>query len=204
MVILAIDTSVGVSVAVHSGTELLSDVTVTQHGVQGEWTAQMVREGLAEAGASPSDVSVVVVGVGPGPFTGLRVGIVTATTFGLACSVPVVGVCSLDAVAHDSGGDCVVVTDARRKELYVADYRADGEPFVATPAQIAERFPGARFVGPGAQLYPDLVSGVHMPLRAAALAELHASGGLRARPVTAMYLRAPDAQVPNLRKAVTP
>ena len=114
MVILAIDTSVGVSVAVHSGTELLSDVTVTQHGVQGEWTAQMVRDGLAEAGASPSDVSVVVVGVGPGPFTGLRVGIVTATTFGLACSVPVVGVCSLDAVAHDSGGDCVVVTDARQ------------------------------------------------------------------------------------------
>ena len=204
MVILAIDTSVGISVAVHDGTEVRAESTVTQHGVQGEWTAQMVRDNLAKAGFTVNDITNIVVGVGPGPYTGLRVGIVTATTLGVALGVPVVGVCSLDAVAFDAGGNCVVVTDARRKELYAADYRGDGEPFVATAADIAEQFKGARFVGPGAQLYPEHIDGTVMPLQASELARLFAEGNLRERPVTALYLRAPDAQAPSPRKLVTP
>ncbi|MGH3389684.1 MAG: tRNA (adenosine(37)-N6)-threonylcarbamoyltransferase complex dimerization subunit type 1 TsaB, partial [Actinomadura sp.] len=79
---------------------------------------------LAEAGAAPADVNAVAVGVGPGPYTGLRVGLVTAHAFGAALQIPVHGVCTLDVLAWACGRDepFVVATDARRKEVYWARY----------------------------------------------------------------------------------
>src|SRR5699024_4889318 len=89
---------------------------------------------LADASASPEDLDAVVVGRGPGPFTGLRVGMVTAASFGHALGIPVHGVCSLDAIAAEAGGQAgpvpqgefLVVTDARRREVYWARYRGAG------------------------------------------------------------------------------
>ncbi len=202
--ILAIDTSVGVSVAVLSDTEVLAEFSDTQHGIQGEQTATKISEMIKHAGLNVSDISNVIVGVGPGPFTGLRVGLATAQAFGFARNIPVTGICSLDAVAFDFAKPCVVVTDARRKELYWAKYdlgRVTG-PNVDRPENIVAISNTEIFVGPAAQLYPDVLVGHVMPLRAAALGLLFASGQAQEVPVLPMYLRKPDAQEPTTRKSV--
>src|SRR5690554_2135371 len=109
---------------------------------------------MAAAQATPSDLEYVVVGTGPAPFTGLRVGLVTARTLGFAWGVPVLGVCSLDALGAQHG-DVTVVTDARRKEVYWARYahgvRVDG-PAVSSPESVGATGP---VVGRGALMYSD-------------------------------------------------
>lgn len=93
-----------------------------------------------DAGLTLRDIDAVVVGCGPGPFTGLRVGIATAAAYGHALGVPVHGVCSLDGIGNQTCGEVLVVTDARRREVYWARYsdgvRGDG-PGVAAPADVA-------------------------------------------------------------------
>ena len=135
-VLLALDTSTAVvSVAVlddHGA--VLAQAGVEAGQKHGETLAPLVRAVLAEAGVPLAAVTRVVVGVGPGPFTGLRVGMVTAVALGSALGVPVVGVCSLDGLlTPGDGADVLAVTDARRKEVYWARYR-DGER-VAGPAR---------------------------------------------------------------------
>jgi tRNA threonylcarbamoyl adenosine modification protein YeaZ len=94
---------------------------------------------LADAGLGVEDLDAVVVGCGPGPFTGLRVGMASAAAFGHALGIPVHGVCSLDAIGVHTEGDVLVVTDARRREVYWARYR-DGVrtagPAVAAPTDV--------------------------------------------------------------------
>ena len=114
----------------------------------------------------------VVVGMGPGPFTGLRVGIAFAQTFALARGIPVIGVCSLDAIKVDQS-EYVVAIDARRKEIYWASYkdgvRVDG-PSVSKPAEVEN------FI---IDVYPDMGK----------LVELSANQNI----TEPMYLRRPDA-----------
>jgi tRNA threonylcarbamoyl adenosine modification protein YeaZ len=202
--ILAIDTSVGVSIAVLENRHILAEFSDIQHGTQGEQTAAKISELIESAGCSVNDITNVVVGVGPGPFTGLRVGIATAQAFGFARNLPVVGICSLDAVAFDFGQPCVVLTDARRKELYWAKYDQTrvGDPQVDKPDAIKAKVHPEHFVGPGAQLYPDFINGQVIPLRAAALGLIFAHGIAQEVPVLPMYLRKPDAQEPTTRKSV--
>jgi tRNA threonylcarbamoyladenosine biosynthesis protein TsaB len=94
---------------------------------------------LADAGLTMADLATVVVGCGPGPFTGLRVGMATAAAYGHALDIPVRGVCSLDAIGGQTTGETLVVTDARRREIYWARYR-DGVriegPAVNAPADV--------------------------------------------------------------------
>lgn len=168
---------------------------------------------LAEAGLRLDAVTGVVVGVGPGPYTGLRVGLMTADTFGLALGVPVHGLCTLDALAYaaDIDGPFVVATDARRKEVYWARY-ADSrtrvsEPAVDRPGDLA--LDGLPAVGAGALLYPDTFPDARAPehVSAAALASLAAerlAAGEELEPPRPLYLRRPDAQVPKNYKVVTP
>jgi tRNA threonylcarbamoyl adenosine modification protein YeaZ len=204
MKIIAIDTSVGISVAVLDDEKVLAETTKNVHGIQGEQTAAIIQELLNEAGLTVADLTDVVVGVGPGPYTGLRVGIATAQALAFARGLSVTGICSLDAVAYDFGKPCVVITDARRKELYWAKYetvRVQG-PQVNTADQIAHENEDVEFVGPGVGLYPDSISGTYLPLRAASLGLLVASGKAQPVPVLPMYLRKPDAQEPTIRKSV--
>lgn len=95
---------------------------------------------VSDAGITVADLDAVVIGCGPGPFTGLRVGMASAAAFGHALGVPVHGVCSLDAIGIHTDGDVLVVTDARRREVYWAHYRdgvrVDG-PAVNAPADVA-------------------------------------------------------------------
>ncbi len=140
----------------------------------------LVAEGIKKVG-----IDQVVVGMGPGPFTGLRVGIAFARTFALARSIPVLGVCSLDAIALPIGDkDFIVTVDARRKEVYWARYIngiRQGEPTVNFPADLA-----------GAKIYADLFPDMK------ALVNLSKSQNI----VAPYYLRRPDA-VATAEKLIT-
>lgn len=204
MNVLAIDTSVGVSVAILCSNGDLTQSESVDHGMQGELTAELIAKVVADSGLSFEEITDVVVGVGPGPFTGLRVGLVTASVFAHARQIPIHGICSLDAIAFEYSKPCIVVTDARRKELYWAKYEETriSEPQVSKPEEIATRFPEAEFVGPGANLYSDHISGKVTELKAGSLAKLFATGAAQIVDVTPMYLRKPDAVEPTIRKSV--
>lgn len=213
MLLLAIDTSTSaISVALHDGTDVLTEASTLDARAHAEFLAPNIRTVLAEAEAAASDVTEVVVGTGPGPFTGVRVGIVTAHTFAFALGLPVHGVCSLDALAHDHwlradapAGELLVATDARRKEVYAARYvLGEGgaarvaEPVVSRAADLDEALRSLPTAGRGPLLYPDaLPHGVEpLDVSAAALADL-AARRLRAGEaldgLEPMYLRRPDA-----------
>ena len=204
MNVLAIDTSVGVSVAILRSNGEVTQSQAVDHGMQGELTAELISEVVTQSGLEIGEITDVVVGVGPGPFTGLRVGLVTAAVFAHARDIPIHGVCSLDAIAYDYKKPCIVVTDARRKELYWARYDGNriGEPQVSKPEDLLAQFPESEFVGPGAQLYPDVISGKVSELKAGSLAKLFASGSAQLVDVAPMYLRKPDAVEPTIRKSV--
>ncbi|WP_022900894.1 tRNA (adenosine(37)-N6)-threonylcarbamoyltransferase complex dimerization subunit type 1 TsaB [Humibacter albus] len=126
--LLAIDTSAGTSVAVADRDGgVLSEVTTLDTMRHAEVIGEMIREALAQASIAPARLSGVVAGMGPGPFTGLRVGIAAAKAFALGLGKPVVPLVSHDGVAlerYRAGrtGPLLVVTDARRRELYWSAY----------------------------------------------------------------------------------
>lgn len=202
-VLLAFDTATAqVSVALHDGSDVVAEQVSEQAMKHGEHLAPLIAAVLADAGATMADVTGIAVGVGPGPFTGLRVGLVTARTLGMALDVPVHGVCTLDVLAAEavaSGavvGDFVVATDARRKEVYVASYSAEGHrsegPDVLRPADAASTRPT---VGEGAALYPAAFPHAVGPLRPSAgwLARLVLAGMVEPLEPEPLYLRRPDA-----------
>jgi tRNA threonylcarbamoyl adenosine modification protein YeaZ len=204
---LVIDTSTpAVSaglVRVTSTAEVLAETVVVDSRRHGELLAVGVREVLT-AGTP----EIVVVGVGPGPFTGLRVGIMTGAAFGDARSLRVLGVCSLDGLAGP-GQETAVMTDARRKEVYWAVYdglgqRADG-PRVTTPAVAQEAIGDRRVVGDGALLYGLATEPVPRYPSVARLAEVAVRRHLAGEPplpLTPLYLRRPDATEPGAAKKV--
>lgn len=176
-----------------------------------EQLTPLVLTALADAGSTLPGVDAIVCGAGPGPFTGLRVGMVTAGALGDALGRPVHPVCSLDAIAHEAG--CVdpllVVTDARRRELYWAGYhaglRVDG-PHVQAPADV----PSAGYVAvagaaPQAELLGLPVRGPEHPGPAGLVAVAAAAlrRGAHSAPLSPYYLRRPDAAEPGARKRVS-
>ena len=168
--VLAIDTSTSRScVAIIEGKKVLYSGFRDGATAHGPSLPALVQEALAV-----SDVDEVIVGMGPGPFTGLRVGIAFAQSFALARGIRVRGVCSLDAIAAQvTEDDFIITVDARRKEVYWARYtngvRA-AEPAVNFPADVS----GAKI---HADLFPDMISLANLP-------------GDVSEPI---YLRRPDA-----------
>jgi tRNA threonylcarbamoyl adenosine modification protein YeaZ len=214
--LLALDTATpAVTVALHDGTDVVAASSQVDARRHGELLLPAVDRVLAEAGARLDAVTAIVVGTGPGPYTGLRVGLRTADTVGLALGVPVHGLCTLDALAYaaDVEGPFVAATDARRKEVYWARYEDARtrvtDPAVDRPAEIAEVVAGLPAVGAGALLYPDTFPDARAPehVSAAALAALAAERLAKGEELEAprpLYLRRPDAQVPKNYKVVTP
>ncbi|MFG2578479.1 tRNA (adenosine(37)-N6)-threonylcarbamoyltransferase complex dimerization subunit type 1 TsaB [Streptomyces malaysiensis] len=221
MLLLALDTATpAVTVALHDGSAVIAESCEVDARRHGELLLPAVHRTLKEAGTELGAVTEIVVGAGPGPYTGLRVGLVTAATFGAALGVPVHGLCTLDGIAYAAGragleGPFVVATDARRKEVYWARYddartRAT-EPAVDHPADLAERIAGLPAIGAGALLYPaafaDVPPGMPEHQSAGALASLAAeklARGEELPPPRPLYLRRPDAKVPANYKVVTP
>lgn len=214
--VLAIDTA---TPAVTAGVVRLSDIPDTVASrvtvdarAHAELLTPHVLEVLAQARLNFTDLDAIVVGTGPGPFTGLRVGMAAAAAYGHATGLPVYPVCTLDAIAADAGGAALVVTDARRREVYWAAYGDDGTrldgPHVETPAGLAgTSLP--RAAGDGARIYADIIGlPVVEPrfpspagLVASAAAELQAKA--EPAPLTPLYLRRPDAEPPGARKRVS-
>jgi tRNA threonylcarbamoyl adenosine modification protein YeaZ len=196
--VLAIDTSTpAVTAGVVADGGLLAERVSIDARAHAERITPNVVAALADAGRSMADLDAVVVGCGPGPFTGLRVGMATASAYGHALGIPVYGVCSLDAIGGQTRGEVLVVTDARRREIYWARYRdgvriegpavsapADVDPgpaqSVAGPPEHAAQF-GLPCVGP---LYPDSVG-----LIAAVVDWSQPPAAL-----VPLYLRRPDAK----------
>lgn len=183
--LLAIDTSTSaVTAALHDGRDVLARTSTIDARRHTEILAPAIEAMFAETDVAPADLSRVAVGVGPGPFTGLRVGIMTAMTFAYALDLPIGGVCSLDALAHRAQtlgmrGPLLVATDARRKEIYWAHYDLDGgpivpgDPAVDKAAAVAEQLGDIPAVGRGARLYADVL---HDATRAAAAGAVDTSG----------------------------
>ncbi len=165
MLVVGFDTATpAVSVALHDGERVVSEAFAADSRRHGELLAPMIAKVMADAGASRADLTAVAVGVGPGPYTGLRVGVVTARVLGAVLGIPVHGVCSLDVIAAATslarapGREFLVATDARRKEVYWARYDAGGRrlegPGVGGAGSIAGAA-GLPVAGAGGQLYPE-------------------------------------------------
>jgi len=165
---------------------------------------------LAEADAAPGDLGAVVAGTGPGPYTGLRVGLATAAALADALGIPSYGVCSLDGVLPEPEGQpYLVATDARRREVYWASYDAAGSRTAGPDVGPAAAVPtdGLAFAcGAGALLYADVltapVRGPQYPSAAALAARAadRVSAGAPGETLTPRYLRRPDAVEPVARK----
>jgi tRNA threonylcarbamoyladenosine biosynthesis protein TsaB len=209
-VLLAFDTATPtVTVAIHDGTDVVVEHSSEHTMKHGEQLAPLVERCLADAGIVRQDLTALAVGTGPGPFTGLRVGLVTARTLAHVLEIPVYGVCTLDVLAVeavDTGaviGEFVVATDARRKEVYLASYDEEGHrlagPVVDRPAVLAT---DAQVVGEGALLYPDSFPTAVGPRRPAAgwLARTVAGERAELTDPEPLYLRRPDAVAPGPRK----
>lgn len=199
-VVLTIDTS---TPAVTAGVVRRDDLAVLAERVTVDARAHAERltpnvlAALADAALGMADLDAVVVGCGPGPFTGLRVGMASAAAYGHALGIPVYGVCSLDAIGVLTTGDTLVVTDARRREIYWARYR-DGVriegPAVGAPAGVESGSAQAVAGSPEhAEMFGLPRCGPIHPTPAG-LAAAVGDWSAPPAPLVALYLRRPDAQ----------
>ena len=211
MLVLALDTAtptlvVGVARwADGQDIEVLAERAVPSGNRHAELLTPAVQGVLGDAELAMGDLDAIVTGLGPGPYTGLRVGVVSAAALGDALGLPVAGVCTHDAIGS---GARTVVTDARRKEVYWAAYAADGSriegPDVVRPEDLGRPGP---FVGDtafaerlGAEVTAADVTTAGL-VRAAAPQLADPSSAV---PLIPLYLRRPDATPPAAIKAGSP
>lgn len=222
--ILGIETSVenvGVALGDHNG--IRASAAISSDRKHAESLTPMIQFVLHQAECAMSDVSAIAVDIGPGLFTGMRVGIATAQSLAWALDVPVIPVCSLDALAHSSKWTDMPIAaslDARRGEVYWALYRARGkelervtEPQVTSPddlaIHIADRAEEVVCVGTGFKRYAEtfesnpwarILGGDNVYPTASVVVALGASALLNGDvvepdKVEPMYLRTPDAEI---------
>jgi tRNA threonylcarbamoyl adenosine modification protein YeaZ len=187
-VVLAIDTATPAVIAAvlrrdaSGAIAVLAERITVDARAHAELITPNVLAAVSDAGVTMDGIDAVVVGCGPGPFTGLRVGMATAAALGHALGVPVHGVCSLDAIGGQTTGEVLVITDARRREVYWARYRD-----------------GLRTDGPGVAAQADVPSG---GAQLVAFAQPSPAGLVAAvkdwegepYPLIPLYLRRPDAK----------
>jgi tRNA threonylcarbamoyl adenosine modification protein YeaZ len=190
---------------------LVERVTVDARA-HGELLAPSIRDCLANAGCPVQELTAVIAGLGPGPFTGLRVGLVTAAAIADAAGLPSYGVCSLDAMAaaHADQPDLLVAGDARRKEIYWARYRDGnriGGPAVNKPSDV--RVDASAMTGAGALMYASvldlpMIDGQFPTVTGLAMcAAERVTQNAPSEHLVPLYLRRPDAVAPGERKPVS-
>lgn len=214
MKVLALDTATTdlVTGIVDTDTGESIDRVISGTRAHNEQLIPTIEELLADASLTYADLSAIVVGTGPGPFTGLRVGMATASALGVALNLPVHGVCTLDAIAHGRAGERLVAIDARRKEVYWATF-ADGErrsgPNVSKPETLDLSAVGlaspesTRLVFPEsiAPRLPESIADLPREWATPRAAGLVACADLSAEPepLVPLYLRRPDAVEPQAK-----
>jgi len=207
-VILALDTCLtACSAAILDGDRVLAARSEAMPRGHQERLAPLVRELAEEAGVPFRTLTRIGVTVGPGSFTGLRVGIAFAKGLGAALSVPVVGVGTLAAMACGRTGFVAAAIDARRGQLYLQLF-GDGAALTApdavtletAAARIAEVYPGgpAIFTGSGAPLLAGILADtlIETPEGPDPVAIARLAAAATVKPVRPLYLRAPDARLP--------
>jgi tRNA threonylcarbamoyl adenosine modification protein YeaZ len=210
-VLLSIDTSAGTSVAVVDRDRgIISEAGESDTRRHAEVIGELIALAFEQSGVAISELSGVVAGMGPGPFTGLRVGIAAANTFALGAGKPVVRVVSHDGIAFGhyaagATGPLLVVTDARRREVYWSAYEGVDEfglpvrsqgPALAIPAELEAEVTGyASYLRLDATEVSAGASGM--------LAERLFQHGRAFAGKGALYLRPPDVTVPNAPKRVS-
>ena len=218
VLMLALDTaSPAITVAVHDGHRVLASRTTVDARRHGELLAPaMLADVMADAGAGPRDLTDMAVGVGPGPYTGLRVGLITARTAASVVGAALHGVCSLDVIALEAapGEPFVVATDARRHEVHWARYdaaRTDSRvpPSTGPPTWPRGCRPGQRWSVAAPALCRragrssgcrTLLSTPPPPCWPRAVVD----GRVEVLPAEPLYLRRPDAAPPGPMKPVLP
>jgi tRNA threonylcarbamoyladenosine biosynthesis protein TsaB len=195
--VLALDTSTVVNVGLAGGDQVLATATVADQMAHVEQLMPLVCECVDAAGIRTAELDQLIVGLGPGPFTGLRVGVVTAQVLSFALGLELRGVCSLDVLAAQfvaaSRGEFVVATDARRREVYWARYSPSGvrldQPRVSRPIDV----PPLPVIGPAADLYADQLQAVPGPRAMDPAVLATSSPKLPDAGHEPLYLRHPDA-----------
>jgi tRNA threonylcarbamoyl adenosine modification protein YeaZ len=210
VLVLAFDTATpAVTAALHDGGRVLAESTTVDARRHGELLAPAIEQVLRDSGATLSDLTAIVAGTGPGPYTGLRVGLMTATALAMTAGAPAFGICTLDALAYaaEVDGPFLVATDARRKEVFWARYgdartRLDG-PRVDRPHDLPGELP---VVGAGGRMYAEVIgterlAGPEHP-SAGALAALAAEHLAGLTPEEAAEIsRIPEGRVDSVEKA---
>jgi tRNA threonylcarbamoyladenosine biosynthesis protein TsaB len=216
VLVLGFDTATpAVSVALHDGERVIAGASALDARRHSELLAPMIAKVLADAGLARGDLTAIAVGVGPGPYTGLRVGVVTARVLGSVLGLPVSAVCSLDVIAAAArpGREFLVATDARRKEVYWARYDVAGRRVAGPAVGPASSIPEAAelaVAGAGGQLYPEAFGeqiGPAYPDAGVLCGLVALSSSVAPVPLLAaepLYLRRPDAREPGPPKRVTP
>ena len=204
MLVLALDTCLnGCSVAVVRGGAVLAALSEPMQRGHQERLAPMAQAVMR--GVDFADLDRIGVTIGPGSFTGLRVGLAFAKGLSAALDIPVVGVGALEALAEGIKGDALAIVDARREQAYVQAFR-HGEALDEPANRALGDLPGVlerlatdlTIVGPGVDLVAALRPGARLlrrdgpdPVSIARIAAIRAPG-----PLTPLYLRAPDARLP--------
>lgn len=201
--ILAIDTSAGTSIALVDGENVLALRSTPDTMRHAEVIGEMIRDVLAEANVSASQVTHVAAGMGPGPFTGLRVGIAAAYAFSFGSGASLLPMVSHDAIAlqalAESTTPVQVVTDARRKEVYISEYAGlgiDGCPTRAAGPDLAKPDDVPAF--DGARVDAHEVNAGWLGV----LAQRMLTAGHAFPEADALYLRSPDITLSNGPKRV--
>ena len=191
--LLAIDSSSGTSAAVFRGSELVSRADFEDPFGHAENIGQAISDALVAAGITASELTDVVIGRGPAPYTGLRVGMAAGISLARTLKLKLHGVMVLDAIAHSESGDLVVTTDAKRGELFYAKYSA------------GDRVEGPEVIAPQALAIPGGFQHITKGCDAVMLGEFALAAlasGLDLSDVSALYLRSADVS-PSKGKRVT-
>lgn len=218
MRVLGIDTSTGLgSVACLVDGQLVAEVAARVSARHGESLFTLLEQALAHAGLAKDAIDLIACGLGPGSFTGTRVGVAAAKGLALALDRPLVGVCTLEALALGApGARIATVVDAFQGEVFLAVYERTQDvlrermpPAHGAPAVMRahlDAHPGAAIVGSGARRYPEVfvasLPSVYDAPRAALIAHagllrLERHGPDDRATLEPIYVRASDAQLPG-------
>lgn len=202
-VILAIDTAIGTSVALGAGGEIVECSSEDPRG-HAEVIGTLMSEVFAEAGVSPTQVTHVTAGMGPGPFTGLRVGIAAAHAFAAGRGLTLLPLVSHDAAALElleagATSEVRVVQDAKRRELFVTEYASLDWAGVPVRTRSSFLVPREGYEEAPNDAWPAAISAA----RLVQVAARKLTAGSDFEPDQALYLRQPDVKLPGAPKAVS-